>query len=115
MTWTQCSSKWVFKGKFKNGFGVAGPEAENDRSPDPIQGVLPQVIDATKRVMVSNANWDGLLLTNGTLLSIQNMTWGGKLGFQNAPSTDFVVPHQGIMGKSHYERGLLWLEAYQAG
>jgi carboxypeptidase D len=69
VTWTECSRKWVFKGGFKN--GGAGPEAENDRSPDPIQGVLPQVIDATKRVLVSNADWDGLLLTNGTLLSIR--------------------------------------------
>jgi carboxypeptidase D len=64
---------------------------ENDRSPDPIQGVLPQVIEATNRVIVSNADWDGLLLTNGTLLSIQNMTWHGKLGFQSPITDDFVV------------------------
>lgn len=37
-------------------------------------------MQATNRVIVSNADWDGLLLTNGTLLSIQNMTWAGKLG-----------------------------------
>lgn len=79
VSWSQCGEHEVFKGKFVHGIG-AGPEGENDRSLDPIQHVLPQVIEATNRVIVSNANWDGLLLTNGTLLQIQNMTWNGKLG-----------------------------------
>ncbi|KAK5168933.1 uncharacterized protein LTR77_006242 [Saxophila tyrrhenica] len=114
--WRECGGP-VFKGR-------GGPEDESDQSPDPIQGVLPQVIEATNRVLVSNADWDGLLLTNGTLLSIQNMTWNGKLGFQSPPMKDFVVNLkdkqygtgvQGIMGRQHYERGLLWVETFQAG
>jgi carboxypeptidase D len=66
-----------------------------------------------------------LLLTNGTLLFIQNETWNGKLGFQEAPSQNFIVPiaeprhydysPQGIMGKQHYERGLMWVDMYQTG
>ena len=124
VSWSECGEHNVFLWKYKHGIG-AGPEGENDLSPDPIQGVLPQVIEATNRVLVSNADWDGLLLTNGTLLSIQNMTWHGKLGFQEAPSTDLVVTMpdleygyggaQGVMGKKHYERGLMWVETYQAG
>jgi len=52
------------------------------------------------------------------------MTWNGMLGFQSPPTTDFVVDIkdkqygtgvQGVMGKKHYERGLLWVETYQAG
>ena len=52
------------------------------------------------------------------------MTWNGKLGFQEAPSKDFVVgigdfqkvwEPQGIMGKQHYERGLQWIETFQCG
>ena len=31
------------------------------------------------------------ILTNGTMLAIQNMTWGGKLGFQSAPSTPIII------------------------
>lgn len=62
-----------------------------DLSADPIQHVLPQVIEATNRVLISHADWDAKLLTNGTLLSIQNMTWHGKLGFQEAPSKDYNV------------------------
>ena len=100
----------------------------NDQSPDPIQGVLPQVIEATNRVLITNGDWDSLVYTNGTLLSIQNMTWSGKLGFQEAPSKDFNVPiadhfrwpfrdagPQGVMGKQHYERGLQWVATSQAG
>ena len=110
--WQDCTVKSVFK--------------PWDRSLDPIQEVLPQVIEATNRVLISNGDWDVLIPTNGTLLPIQNMTWNGQLGFQSAPTTDFIVPisaspqywprkPQGIMGKQHFERGLQWVETYQAG
>ena len=121
--WSECSPG-VFLGKTHNGIG-AGPEGENDRSSDPIQHVLPQVIEATNRVIVANGDWDGLLLTNGTLLSVQNMTWNGKLGFQKPPRKDIVIDipdieyyvggPQGTIGKQHYERGLMWAETYQSG
>lgn len=58
--------------------GDGGPEMAGDTSPDPIQAVLPQVIEATNRVLVSNGNLDMIIITNGTLLSIQNMTWNGE-------------------------------------
>lgn len=117
MTWHECSARVFVQ--------------YEDLSPDPIQGVLPQVIESTNRVLVANADWDSIIFTNFTLLSIQNMTWNGKLGFQEAPSRDFVVPipekavtypypasllgTQGTMGKQHYERGLQWVETYQSG
>ena len=110
--WSECGERYPFLGPNKH---PTGPEENDDASPDPIQGVLPQVIEGTNRVLVGNADWDGLILTNGTLLSIQNMTWNGKLGFQEAPHQPIVVPHQGDMGKYHYERGLMWVETYQAG
>ncbi|KAI9707898.1 MAG: hypothetical protein M1820_004504 [Bogoriella megaspora] len=89
-----------------------GPEGQQDISPDPTQSVLPQVIEATNRVFLGNGNYDFTVLTNGTLLAIQNMTWNGELGFQQAPSKEFVVPGQGVVGKQHFERGLLWAELY---
>ena len=101
------------------------------------------MIESTNRVLISHGNWDGNLLAKGTMLAIQNMTWGGKLGFQAPPSkgmrvtwlealhymligTDFRVPvvnkfsngfaaRQGVMGMQHYERGLMWTEVHQAG
>ena len=34
---------------------------------------------------------DMIIITNGTLLAIQNMTWNGQLGFQNAPNESIVI------------------------
>ena len=126
--WAECASEPVFIG---GPDGEGGPQGEGDLSADPIQHVLPQVVDATQRVLVSNGNYDMIIITNGTLLAIQNMTWGGQLGFQQAPDTPIVIgledlqyeavyadngeegvdgPGQGTMGIQHYERGLMWAE-----
>ena len=136
--WAECAVNAVFiggeseeGGEFYNG----GPEGEGDESADPIQKVLPYVIEKTNRVLVSNGDFDMIIITNGTLMAIQNMTWGGKLGFQEAPSTpiNIATPDlqfegvfaangatgidgpQGIMGIQHYERGLMWAETYLSG
>jgi carboxypeptidase D len=127
--WMICAGKAVFIA------GDAGPESEGDLSADPIQRVLPQVIEATNRVFIGNGDLDMILVTNGTLMSIQNMTWNGKLGFQQQPSTpiEITLPKlqygsalddasgkgvdtaQGVMGIQHFERGLLWAETYLSG
>jgi carboxypeptidase D len=115
--------------------GDGGPQDEGDSSPDPAQSVLPRVIEATKRVLVANGALDFEIITNGTLLAIQNMTWGGKLGFQNAPSKPIVIrakdlqyeevfhengfdgydDPQGTLGVQHFERGLMWAETFLSG
>ncbi|KIR57664.1 carboxypeptidase D [Cryptococcus bacillisporus CA1873] len=127
--WTTCATKPVFVG------GEDGPQSRGDLSLDPIQKVLPQIIEATNRVLISNGDFDYVILTNGTLLSIQNMTWNGQLGFQSAPNEDIVIDiidtqwssvyeanyregypgAQGVMGIQHYERGLMWAETFQSG
>ncbi|PWY91150.1 serine carboxypeptidase PepF [Aspergillus heteromorphus CBS 117.55] len=130
MTWLECSDESVFVG----GGGGGGPEQEGDLSANPIERVLPQVIERTNRVLIGNGDYDMVILTNGTLLSIQNMTWNGQLGFQTQPSTpiNIDIPDlmyneafiengydpqggQGIMGIQHYERGLMWVETFQSG
>ncbi|KAH8657804.1 carboxypeptidase S3, penicillopeptidase S3, CPD-S3 [Xylariales sp. PMI_506] len=95
--------------------GSGGPEMAGDVSADPIQSVLPRVIEATNRVLVSNGNLDMIIITNGTLLSIQNMTWNGQLSFQTKPNETISVelPHLGVVGVKHYERGLMWAETFQ--
>lgn len=128
VNWMECAAEPVFVGQ-------GGPQAEGDTAPDPIQHVLPQVIEATNRVLVSNGDFDMIIITNGTLLAIQNMTWNGHLGFQERPSTpiNITIPDlvyantfdenglngtdgpQGIMGVQHFERGLMWAESYQTG
>ncbi|KAF2436576.1 serine carboxypeptidase [Tothia fuscella] len=107
--WVECSNSPVFTG------GRGGPEQEGDYSLDPIQKVLPQVVEATNRVLVANGDYDMIIITNGTLLSIQNMTWNGALGFQEQLSTGIDIPSQGEMGIQHYERGLMWGQTYKSG
>ncbi len=115
--------------------GDGGPEDEGDLSPDPIQSVLPQVIEATNRVLVANGDLDMEILTDGTLLSIQNMTWNGKLGFESKPNTSIIITlpdlqyeaifdengaggldnPQGTMGVQHFERGLMFAQTFLSG
>lgn len=143
ITWEACAPRSVF-------VGSGGPENKGDTSADPIQSVLPRVIEATNRVLVGTGtfgklnlvesglttpNSDFVVISNGTLLAIQNMTWGGELGFQTAPNATFTVEMedlmyvdnfaaaglvgwdgaQGRMGTYHYERGLMFVETMQAG
>lgn len=98
--WMECSAASVF-------VGDGGPQGEGDTAPDPIQHVLPQVIEATNRVLIGNGDFDMIIITNGTLLAIrkrprmyytlfanvntENMTWNGELGFQQAPSTPINI------------------------
>ena len=83
----------------------------------------------------ANGALDMDILTNSTLLAIQNMTWNGMMGFQSAPSKNIVIyspdlqyealfedsfgelldAHQGVMGKQHHERGLMFAETYLSG
>jgi carboxypeptidase D len=132
VSWQECSAEPVF-------VGHGGPQGEGDTAPDPIQHVLPQVIEATNRVLVGNGDFDMIIITNGTLLAIQNMTWNGQLGFSEQPSTPINITitdlmyasvfndsdngayyagldgPQGIMGIQHFERGLMWVETFQSG
>lgn len=83
----------------------------------------------------ANGDLDLEILTNATMLAIQNMTWNGKMGFQSQPSTPIVInladleyqatfdvngfngldAHQGVMGIQHYERGVMWAQTYLSG
>lgn len=131
ITWTACSPTPVYLARHSLG----GPQAQGDLSPDPIQHVLPKLIEATNRVLVANGDFDFMVLTNGTLLAIQNMTWGGEMGFQEQPHAPFIVDTpdvqwdqvffsnglwgyngaQGTMGVQHFERGLMWVQTFMSG
>jgi len=60
------------------------------------------VIEKTNNVIIGHGMLDYLLLANGTLASIQNMTWNGAQGFQTRPGANetedaFFVPyHTGL-------------------
>lgn len=104
-------------------------------------GPLPAVIERTNNVIIGHGMLDYLLLANGSLATIQNMTWHGKQGFQKRPDDDFFVPYNdqlafvlneinnqpipatpvglvaggGYMGKTHTERGLTFVTVYNSG
>jgi carboxypeptidase D len=57
---------------------------------------------------------DGILLSLGDRITIQNLTWGGAQGFQTAPTTPLLL--NGVQkGIQHTERNLTYLEVNNAG
>jgi carboxypeptidase D len=107
------------------------------------KGPLPSLIERLNNTIIANGLLDFLIFANGTLIAIQNMTWNGAQGFQNAPSTEqnFFVPYHesigeileyanngdpyappqydtaggGFQGISHTERGLTYVTVNLAG
>ena len=103
-----------------------GPDGGNDASPPTGLSVLPSVIERTKKTIIGHGELDMILILNGTLLMIQNMTWNGAQGFQSAPSDDFFVPYHedysdstlagaGVFGTTHTERGLTFVSVSLSG
>ncbi|CAO1603039.1 hypothetical protein XANCAGTX0491_006632 [Xanthoria calcicola] len=108
--WAECSS------------GVL----EEDDSPPSGLSILPSVIERLNKTVIAHGALDMILIANGTLLMIQNMTWGGKQGFQEKPAGEFFVPYHeeaslstlagaGVFGTTHTERGLTWVEVALTG
>ncbi|PWW79443.1 alpha/beta-hydrolase [Tuber magnatum] len=103
VNWEVCSRDYVFP----NG----------DPSDPPSYSVLPRLIDKLERTVLGHGLLDFRLSINGSLLAIQNMTWGGKQGFQTKPAEPFIVPYdnQGTIGVVHTERKLTWVEMELCG
>lgn len=107
-----------------------------DPSPPSALGPLPSVIERTNNVLIGHGWYDYLLFLNGTLVTIQNMTWNGAQGFQKPPVEPLFVPYTfevtelangaqqipwihdagaGILGTAHTERGLTFSSVYGSG
>ncbi|KAK0934989.1 hypothetical protein LTR29_013403 [Friedmanniomyces endolithicus] len=121
-----------------NSLGLLNP---GDSSVPSALGPLPYVIERTNNVLIGHGWLDYLLLANGTLATIQNMTWNGMQGFQQRPSDDLFVPYHpglaeilyeinyqpipavpatnvagaGLLGTTHTERGLTFSTVNHAG
>ena len=118
--WYQCTPTNVFGGPTDN-------QSLSDTSLGPAQdGVLAHVIESTNNTIIGVGNLDYILPTNGTLLSLQNVTWNGKQGLQEYPGTEFYVPYHpeynggalagaGIVGYWGTERGLTFYQVQLAG
>jgi carboxypeptidase D len=88
--------------------------------------VLSRVIERSARTVIGHGGLDYILLQNGTLLTIQNMTWNGLQGFQAPIVEEFYVPYHnnsqkgamagaGIMGTTRTERGLTYFSIDLSG
>lgn len=113
MEWTECSNIDVLVNN-------------NDASPPSGVSVLPGVIERSTRTIIAHGALDMVLISNGTLLMIQNMTWNGTLGFTTKPTDPFYVPFHnelsdstlaasGVFGTTHTERGLTWVSVDLSG
>ena len=112
MPWTECGGP-VFVG----GGDTSAPSGLS---------VLPHVIERLNKTIIGHGALDYILISNGTLLMIQNMTWNGLQGFQQKPADDFYVPYHtlqdpmtlagaGVFGTTHTERGLTWVYTSLSG
>lgn len=119
--WMQCTMTNVFGGASNN------PNL-SDASLGPAQnGVLAHVIDTINNTFIGVGNLDFILPTNGSIFALQNVTWGGKQGFQEFPAQhDFYVPYHpeynggalslaGEVGTWGYERGLTFYQVQLGG
>lgn len=100
--WTECSNVNVFP----NG----------DGSLPPAFTVLPNVVEKNKRTVIVHGLADFVLISEGTRIVIQNMTWNGLQGFQTPIVNDsFIVDGVGAFGTMHSERGLTYYEVVLSG
>ncbi|CAK7272610.1 hypothetical protein SEPCBS57363_005216 [Sporothrix epigloea] len=113
VTWSECTDSDVFVG------GTDSSLASSIYA-------LPNVIEATNNVIIGHGAMDYVLVANGTLLTIQNMTWGGQLGFHSRPTEPLYIPihddpslsmmaGSGVMGTVHTERGLTYVGVALSG
>lgn len=99
-----------------------------DTSAPSALSVLPRVIEKNKKTLIAHGALDFVLVRNGTLIAINNMTFHGKQGFSSGPNAwdNFFVPYHselslsnvagaGNFGKWHTERGLTYVEVELSG
>lgn len=111
-----CSDKDVFVGKGGDQSPPSGARG----------GPLEKVIEHTNNVIVGHGALDMVLIANGTLLTLNNLTWNGKQGFSQPPTEPFYVPfHEeaamgsiagsGVFGGYVTERGLTFVAISLSG
>jgi len=82
-----------------------------DTSPPPSWEVLPRVLGKGIRTVIVTGLADFVLLSEGTRIAIQNMTWNHDQGFRHAPRQgSFILDGVGSFGTVQSERGLTFYE-----
>lgn len=114
--WTACTDIDVFVGDI----GDLSPPSDINGGP------LQKVIESTNNVIVAHGALDAILIANGTLLTLNNLTWNGVQGFSQPTTEPFFVPYHdnpiagsqagaGVFGGFVTERGLTFVAVVLAG
>jgi carboxypeptidase D len=77
-----------------------------DRSPDFKKPLLARMIQQNKKYILMSSEYDYKLITNGTILALQNLTWNGAQGFSKIPQTPIFDVEKKQRGLAITERGL---------
>lgn len=99
-------------------YAVCGDDTlfpDGDQSEPSSFTALPSVIERTNNVIVGHGLLDYLLIANGTLATLNNMTWNGAQGFTSAPSDSFYVPYNPSIGLVVYETSTQPIPAIPVG
>jgi carboxypeptidase D len=118
--WERCTTANPF------GHGNGSSEVQDASLGPALNGVLQRVIEYTNNTIIGTGDLDMLLPRNGTLLTLQNMTWNGLKGFQEYPNKLLYAPYHpehhlgaqagsGYQGRWSHERGLTFYTAQLAG
>ncbi|KAK8178008.1 serine-type carboxypeptidase [Phyllosticta citrichinensis] len=100
----------------------------NDASPPPAVpgGPLARVAEHTRNVIVAHGALDMVIHLNGTLMTLNQLEWGGARGFSHPPTHPFYVPYHidanqaswagaGILGSWTADRGITYVGVALAG
>ncbi|KAI0285118.1 Alpha/Beta hydrolase protein [Russula aff. rugulosa BPL654] len=98
--WTLCA-----------GFAGVNVFPQDDSSLPSSLTVLPNVIEKSNRSVITHGLADFVYIAEGARIVLQNMTWGGKQGFQKPITLDsFILDDVGAFGSVQTERGLTYVE-----
>lgn len=73
------------------------------------------MIARSERTIIAHGLLDFVLIEEGTRLALQNMSWGGKRGYDSGPSRSFTTEIQGETGHWQEERKLTYVNLKLAG
>jgi carboxypeptidase D len=79
--WQQCTSTGIFRNRTDGSIVPGDPYSAMPAT----NNLLARMIEYTGNVIIGSGGLDMLIPTNGTLLVLQNVTWGGVQGFQRRP------------------------------
>lgn len=64
------------------------------------------MIEQNKKYILMSSEYDYKLITNGTIVALQNLTWNGAQGFSKIPQTPIFDVEKIQRGLAITERGL---------